>query len=347
MAKCLLEIFCKKKIRQKVKKVKKQTLTTFIGGVIDKLSYEKIAFCIVCVLLLCSTYFWLLSPYEHGTNKPDLGWFDSLYFCVVTFSSLGYGDILPVGFGKVVASFEVLSGLFLVAVFVGKIASERQYAMLRLVYTSEHQRRLVEFEKEIDDLEERVETALNEHNHEELYALCRSIYRFIASINNYLLFQANQGDLASFGNNSTLRRLYQSLAQIQQTIYDAIRTYGTQPKTKTKFEQIVTRINSIATTMIVFHNQDTKINALLNEIQQTITNLEKWNESITMGTAEFKFRNDVTEFLLLRVKEKIPNPLTRHFHKQIASDLGIQNKLAEKCINILVKDGRINLQTVI
>lgn len=325
------------------KKNKKQTLTTFIGGVIDKLSYGKIALCIVGVLLFSAAYFWLLSPFGHGTTYKNLTWYSAIYFSVITFSSLGYGDISPIGFGKAVASFEVLSGLILVAGFVGKIASERQAALLRLVYTSEHQRRIVEFEKEIDDLDARVEIALNEHNHEELYALSRSIYRFIASINNYLHFQANQGDLASFGNNSTLRRLYQSLAQIQQTIYDAIRTYGTQPKTKNKFEQIVNRINSIATTMISFHSQDPKINALLNEVQLTNTNLEKWNQEFIKGTAEFKFRNEVTEFLLVRVKEKIPNPLTRHFHKQIALDLGIQNKLAEKCIDVLVKDGRVKL----
>lgn len=325
------------------KKSKKQTLTTLIGGIIDKLSYGKIAIYIVCVLLFCATYFWLLNPYEHGTNKSDLGWLDSMYFCVITFSSLGYGDIAPIGFGKAIASFQVLSGLVLVAVFVGKIASERQSAMLRLIYTSENQRRLVEFEKEIDDLEERVETALNEHNHEELYILSRSIYRFVASINNYLHFQANQGDLASFGNSSSLRRLYQSLAQIQQTIYDAIRTYGTQPRTKNKFEQVVNRVNSIATTMIVFHRQDSKINSVLKEIQQTNTNLQKWNEELQRGLAKYKYRNEVTEFLLIQVKNRIPIPLTTHFHKQIALELGIQNKLVEKCIDILVAEGRIKL----
>jgi hypothetical protein len=325
------------------KKNKKQTLTTFIGGIIDKLSYGKIALCIAFVLFFCATYFWVINPYGHGTNSKDLSWLNALYFCVITFSSLGYGDIAPIGFGRVIASIEVLSGLILVAVFVGKIASERQAALLRLIYTSEHQRRIVEFEKEIDNLEVQLETALNEHNHDRLYTLSRSIYRFIASINNYLHFQANQGDLASFGNNSTLRRLYQSISQIQQTIYDAIRTYGTQTRTKTKLEQIVTRINGISITMISFHSHDPKINALLNEIQQTSSNLEKWNEDLRNGTAEFKFRNELTEYLLLRVMEKIPNPLTKHFHKQIATELGIQNKLAEKCIDKLVKEGRVKL----
>ncbi len=325
------------------KKNKKQTLTTFIGGVIDKLSYGKIALCILGVLLLCAAYFWLLSPHGHGTTYKNLTWYSAIYFSVITFSSLGYGDIAPIGFGKVIASFEVLSGLILVAGFVGKIASERQAALLRLVYTSEHQRRIVELEKEIDDLDAQLETALNEHNHEELYSLSRSIYRFVASINNYLHFQSNHGDLASFGNNSALRRLYQSLSQIQQTIYDAIRTYGTQPRTISKLEQIMTRINGISTTMLTFHNNDEKINSLLNDIQQTNTNFEKWKEELLKGTAVYKFRNEITEYLLLRVMEKIPKPLTEHFHKQIASDLGIQNKLAERCIDVLVKEGRVKL----
>jgi hypothetical protein len=320
------------------KKNKRQTLTTFIGGVIDKLSYGKIALCILAVLLLCAAYFWLLSPYGHGTTYKNLTWYSAIYFSVITFSSLGYGDIAPIGFGKAVASFEVLSGLMTVAVFVGKIASERQSAMLRLIYTSEHQRRIVEFEKEIDNLEALVETALNEHNHEELYTLGRSIYRFIASINNYLHFQATQGDLASSGNHSTLRRLYQSMSQLQTTIYDAIRTYGIQPRAKNRFEQIINRINGIATTMIGFHNQNEIISALLTEMQKTTTNLQKWNEDLANGQAVFNYRNEVTQFLLNKVKEKIPTPLTHHFHKQIALELGVQNKLVVKCIDILVRD---------
>jgi hypothetical protein len=325
------------------KKNKRQTLTTFIGGVIDKLSYGKIALCILAVLLLCAAYFWLLSPYGHGTTYKNLTWYSAIYFSVITFSSLGYGDIAPIGFGKAVASFEVLSGLMTVAVFVGKIASERQSAMLRLIYTSEHQRRIVEFEKEIDNLEALVETALNEHNHEELYTLGRSIYRFIASINNYLHFQATQGDLASSGNHSTLRRLYQSMSQLQTTIYDAIRTYGIQPRAKNRFEQIINRINGIATTMIGFHNQNEIISALLTEMQKTTTNLQKWNEDLANGQAVFNYRNEVTQFLLNKVKEKIPTPLTHHFHKQIALELGVQNKLVVKCIDILVREGQITL----
>lgn len=325
------------------KNKKGQSLTTFIGGVIDKVSYGKLAFCIGLVLLLCSFYFWLLNPYGHGTNTKDISWTDSLYFCVITFSSLGYGDISPVGFGKLVASIEVMSGLFLVAVFVGKIASERQSAMLRLIYTSEHQRRLIDFEKEIYELESQIDNALDEHNHDKLYTLSRNVYRFIASIHNYLHFQANQGGLASFGNNSALRRLYQSFSELQITLYDAIRTYGVQQRTSSKFEQIITRVNGIAKTMSQFHNEDEKINSLLIEIQNTLSSLQKWKVQNVNGEAEIKYRNVVTNYLLNKVKEKLPKPpWPKHIQKTIATELEIQNKLAQKCIEILIKEGHFS-----
>lgn len=325
------------------KKNKRQPLTTFIGGVIDSMSYGKLALCIGLVLLFGSMYFWLLNQYGHGTNTKDLSWPDSLYFCVITFSSLGYGDISPSGFGKIVAAIEVMSGLILVAVFVGKIASERQSAMLRLVYTSEHQRRLIDFEKEIYELESQIDKALDEHNHDRLYSLSRNVYRFIASIHNYLHFQANQGGLASFGNNSTLRRLYQSISELQVTIYDAIRTHGIQKRTTSKFEQVITRVNGIAKTMSEFHREDAKINSLLIEIQNTLINLQKWKEQFSKGEAEINYRNIVTDYLLNKVKERLPNPpWPKHIQKTIASDLEIQNNLAQKCIDQLIREGHFS-----
>ncbi|WP_158267601.1 potassium channel family protein [Adhaeribacter arboris] len=325
-----------------IKKKNNQTLTTFIGGAIDKTSYVAIGACIFGVILFCSLYFWLINPYGHGTNTTNLRWFDSLYFCVITFSSLGYGDIAPIGFGKFMASFQVLSGLILIAVFVGKIASERQSAMLRLIYTSEHQRRIVDFEKELYLIDEQIDKALDEHNHDKLYSLSRSTYRFLASIHNYLHFQANQGGLASYGNTSSLKRLYQSVAQIQQTLYEAIRTYGIQQRTKLKFEQTIIRINSIAKAMSSFHSQDEKIKPLLLEIQQLATYLDKWKEQHSKGNVKLKYRSVVTDYLLFKVKDSLPpQPWPKHIHKKIATELEIQNLLAQKCIDRLIKDGHI------
>lgn len=320
----------------------KSKLTTLIGRVIDKMSYGKIAFYIALILCLNATYFYLLNPLGHGTNISELTWLDSLYYCVVTFSSLGYGDISPCGFGKLIASLQVLSGLALTAIFVGKIASERQTAMLRLVYTSEHQRRLVEFEKEIDKLNENLETAINEHNHDALRKLSKSVYRFIASINNYLKFQANHGDIASFGNSSALRRLYKSLCLLQQTIYDIIRTYGVELDTSHKLEQIFSRIINIATIMSNFHNNDERINSLLAEISTAKEKLDNWKRNAATGQPEFKYRTEISDYLLEKIFEKIPpRPWPMHLHKTIATELKVQNKLVERCIAKLISEGRV------
>jgi hypothetical protein len=56
---------------------------------------------------------------------------DSVYFSFVTFSTIGYGDIHPHGFGRVLSILEYVSGLFfeilvlaLSISFVGRIASD-------------------------------------------------------------------------------------------------------------------------------------------------------------------------------------------------------------------------------
>src|ERR1019366_6870575 len=49
----------------------------------------------------------VLSYDEHA--KPSF--MDCLYFSVVTISSLGYGDLRPVGVGRLIATLEVSTGL--------------------------------------------------------------------------------------------------------------------------------------------------------------------------------------------------------------------------------------------
>ena len=47
-----------------------------------------------------------------GDIEPDL--FDFLYFSIVVYTSLGFGDILPVGHARLLAGVEALAGLLMI-----------------------------------------------------------------------------------------------------------------------------------------------------------------------------------------------------------------------------------------
>jgi len=62
-----------------------------------------------------------------GLIEPVGHWFDYVYFSVVTFTSLGYGDIHPVGIaGKMAACSEIISGLVMFGVLLSFIGNRFQ-----------------------------------------------------------------------------------------------------------------------------------------------------------------------------------------------------------------------------
>lgn len=77
--------------------------------------------------------FFAVAYFVHGSTSgaeqiafdPAAGWrenlyafFTSLYFSIVTFTTLGYGDIAPTGFSRIFAAAEALIGSFTIALFV-------------------------------------------------------------------------------------------------------------------------------------------------------------------------------------------------------------------------------------
>jgi hypothetical protein len=92
------------------------------------------------------------SYYDSGLKgEEQIGVWDCLYFSVVTFTSLGYGDLTPCGFGRLAACVEVILGLGLFGVGVAKLASHKQSYLLNQLYARELQRRLDLFAESLQE----------------------------------------------------------------------------------------------------------------------------------------------------------------------------------------------------
>jgi hypothetical protein len=82
----------------------------------------------IALILFCSVFYFFLGIDNEGlavVYRPDkdlteniLALGNCIYFSVVTFTTLGYGDIAPIGWARLVATIEAFSGTFILALFV-------------------------------------------------------------------------------------------------------------------------------------------------------------------------------------------------------------------------------------
>lgn len=104
---------------------------------ITTMSYGQLAVLYGGTILLFGIVYFVLATFlpGHGPSIPGgahplLRFLESLYFSTITATTVGYGDIAPHGFSKILVGFQAISSLFIFAVLVSKPISERQEAAL-------------------------------------------------------------------------------------------------------------------------------------------------------------------------------------------------------------------------
>ena len=109
----------------------------------------------VMAIIVFGVAYTLLTPIDHGigqnlTPLSDITFLEGIYFSIVTFSSLGYGDMHPMGASKVLACVEVLMGLALIGVLIAKVTSQRLSYHVSRLFSSDAQKRLEEIAARFD-----------------------------------------------------------------------------------------------------------------------------------------------------------------------------------------------------
>lgn len=115
------------------------------------------------MVLLCGVAYWLLAlAGEHGLVESGLavgvdfkGFVSALYFSFVTATSVGYGDVVPVGFARVVAVTEAVSALLIFGAVIAKFVSHRQDEMMSEIHR-------VTFEERLDRVQTNLHTVISE-----------------------------------------------------------------------------------------------------------------------------------------------------------------------------------------
>jgi hypothetical protein len=117
------------------KRMRRKNLTTWI----DKLTFPRILLLWILIVVIFGFIYYFLTDkgsfllYNLQDKVVDKV-IDSIYFSFVTATTTGFGDIIPFGLFKILAIFEVVLGLLLLAIVTSKLISIKQNAILDELY---------------------------------------------------------------------------------------------------------------------------------------------------------------------------------------------------------------------
>ncbi|HTQ25303.1 MAG TPA: ion channel [Candidatus Binataceae bacterium] len=130
---------------------------------IESLSPGQIFVVWLGMVLVCGCLYWLTG----FSGRPGLvdggtpiaatlsGLMSAIYFSFVTTTSVGYGDVLPIGPMRVLSIFEAVTGLLIFGALVAKFVSRRQDELVRDIYN-------VTFEGRLDRVQTNLHLVLSE-----------------------------------------------------------------------------------------------------------------------------------------------------------------------------------------
>ncbi|MFC1754542.1 potassium channel family protein [Thermoproteota archaeon] len=122
-----------------IEEIKKKIHVKGMGTWLDKLTFSRILFVWICIVILFGLIYFFLSTNTSFLSAGMTGAVvkevnDAVYFSFVTATTTGFGDVVPQGSFKLLAIFEVVCGLLLLALVTSKLVSIKQDRILGEIY---------------------------------------------------------------------------------------------------------------------------------------------------------------------------------------------------------------------
>jgi hypothetical protein len=317
-----------------------------LGSMLDKIKTSTLVSFLISGVIVSSVLFYFLSKIGQGvistfTEGAQITIFDSLYFSIITVSSLGYGDYRPVGAGRIVAALEVIYGLFFLAIIVSKLASERTSTLIKLVYASDTQRRLLDFIETTNNRNEKMREAIKDNDYYTASDLAHFNKTAFSTYKQFITYHLQYGDIGNDWVTRQLVRLIKAVGDSTDIAHSIIRKMHTDSQIHVRIENYLSKAATLSEHIANNYDRD-KISQIHDHILrqraafQTAINSCDGDFERLRGTVPY----EITSALLIRVKQSLPmRPWPDHVHKLIAKDLKVSNKLAQRAISVLMKDG--------
>jgi hypothetical protein len=189
-----------------------------LGNFLDTIKTSTLIWWLLAGVLAAAVSFYFLSNIGQGIQstidkKSPIDFWDSLYFSIVTVSSLGYGDYRPMGAGRVLATIEVVYGLVFLAIIVSKLASERTSTLIKLVYASDTQRRLLDFIESSNERNDETSQAILDHDYFLVSDLASRNKTAFSTYRHFINYHLKFGDIGNDWDEKQIVRLIKALGR--------------------------------------------------------------------------------------------------------------------------------------
>jgi hypothetical protein len=117
----------------------------------------------LALIVGCGALYWLAALTGHQVLTGDSsgvgagldGFWTAIYFSFATATSVGYGDVVPVGTGRILAVSEATGGLLIFGLLIAKFVSYRQDLLVRQIHS-------ITFEERLDRLQTNLHLVVSE-----------------------------------------------------------------------------------------------------------------------------------------------------------------------------------------